>query len=380
MNLKCLFCRCDCLDKASGVFVCRNCGYHYSVFSESKIDFMNMALDKMMSETDMKMMTSYADDILSLDAMNPYALYVKGHDILFKGKLTAAMRYWRNGMIYLTGEINDKKDKYIINYFSLMIIKSIREYCMKKYKKGFKKYLSSPSLMTKELILDAINYSYILFDLSRKIVKLDIPDIAIIIILNDLINSVGDDFLKTIDKCKQEFEKIYKNKEYGNLETEIKVLNEIIFIMLEMRRYSHLDSSLRLMYEVFGKVHDLMVYSDENDHGGESEKFSSLIDEIENVKEMIQAERDLSIIYQSSINSFNQFVYISLFKFYGNDDKDKINNTMIDLGYDQDQINQLQFISSAIINNETTINEIEESAHEEIPWLSLEILSPELKL
>lgn len=123
-----------------------------------------------------------------------------------------------------------------------------------------------------------------------------------------------------------------------------------------------------------------MVYSDENDHGGESEKFSSLIDEIENIKEMIQAERDLSIIYQSSINSFNQFVYISLLKFYGNDDKDKINNTMIDLGYDQDQINQLQFISSAIINNETTINEIEESAHEEIPWLSLEILSPELKL
>lgn len=287
MNLKCLFCRCDCLDKASGVFVCRNCGYHYSVFSESKIDFMNMALDKMMIETDMKMMTSYADDILSLDAMNPYALYVKGHDILFKGKLTAAMRYWRNGMIYLTGEINDKKDKYIINYFSLMIIKSIREYCMKKYKKGFKKYLSSPSLMTKELILDAINYSYFLFDLSRKIVKLDIPDIAIIIILNDLITSIGDDFLKTIDKCKQEFEKIYKNKEYGNLETEIKVLNEIVFIMLEMRRYSHLDSSLRLMYEVFGKVHDLMVYSDENDHGGESEKFSSLIDEMENVKEMI---------------------------------------------------------------------------------------------
>lgn len=245
-----------------------------------------------------------------------------------------------------------------------MIIKSIREYCMKKYKKGFKKYLSSPSLMTKELILDAINYSYVLFDLSRKIVKLDIPDIAIIIILNDLITSVGDDFLKTIDKCKQEFEKIYKNKEYGNLETEIKVLNEIVFIMLEMRRYSHLDSSLRLMYEVFGKVHDLMVYSDENDHGEESEKFSSLIDEMENVKEMIQAERDLSIIYQSSINSFNQFVYISLFKFYGNDDKDKINNTMIDLGYDQDQINQLQFISSAIINNETTINEIEESAYE----------------
>lgn len=66
--------------------------------------------------------------------------------------------------------------------------------------------------MTKELILDAINYSYFLFDLSRKIVKLDIPDIAIIIILNDLITSVGDDFLKTIDKCKQEFEKIYKNK------------------------------------------------------------------------------------------------------------------------------------------------------------------------
>ena len=63
-----------------------------------------------------------------------------------------------------------------------------------------------------------------------------------------------------------------------HLETEIKVLNEIVFIMLEMRRYSHLDSSLRLMYEVFGKVHDLMVYSDENDHGGESEKFSSLID------------------------------------------------------------------------------------------------------
>ena len=320
MNLKCLFCRCDCLDKASGVFVCRNCGYHYSVFSESKIDFMNVALDKMMSETDMKMMTSYADDILSLDAMNPYALYVKGHDILFKGKLTAAMRYWRNGMIYLTGEINDKKDKYIINYFSLMIIKSIREYCMKKYKKGFKKYLSSPSLMTRELILDAINYSYVLFDLSRKIVKLDIPEIAIIIILNDLITSVGDDFLKTIDKCKQEFDKIYKNKEYGNLETEIKVLNEIVFIMLEMRRYSHLDSSLRLMYEVFGKVHDLMVYSDENDHREESEKFCSLIDEMENVKEMIQAERDLSIIYQSSINSFNQFVYISLFKFYGNDD------------------------------------------------------------
>lgn len=28
----------------------------------------------------------------------------------------------------------------------------------------------------------------------------------------------------------------------------------------------------------------------------------------------------------------------------------------------------------------TTINEIEESAHEEIPWLSLEILSPELEL
>ena len=52
MNLKCLFCRCGCLDKASGVFVCRNCGYHYSVFSESKIDFMNMALDKMMSETE----------------------------------------------------------------------------------------------------------------------------------------------------------------------------------------------------------------------------------------------------------------------------------------------------------------------------------------
>lgn len=95
---------------------------------------------------------------------------------------------------------------------------------------------------------------------------------------------------------------------------------------------------------------------------------------------MIQAERDLSIIYQSSINSFNQFVYISLLKFYGNDDKDKINNTMIDLGYDQDQINQLQFISSAIINNETTINEIEESAYEKIPWLSLEILSPELEL
>ena len=111
-------------------------------------------------------------------------------------------------------EINDKKDKYIINYFSLMIIKSIREYCMKKYKKGFKKYLSSPSLMTREFILDAINYSYVLFDLSRKIVKLDIPDIAIIIILNDLITSVGDDFLKTIDKCKQEFEKIYKNKEW----------------------------------------------------------------------------------------------------------------------------------------------------------------------
>lgn len=69
-----------------------------------------------------------------------------------------------------------------------------------------------------------------------------------------------------------------------------------------------------------------------------------------------------------------------MFKFYGNDDKDKINNTMIDLGYDQDQINQLQFTSSAIINNETTINEIEESAHEKIPWLSLEILSPELEL
>ena len=69
-----------------------------------------------------------------------------------------------------------------------------------------------------------------------------------------------------------------------------------------------------------------------------------------------------------------------MFKFYGNDDKDKINDAMIDLGYDQDQINQLQFISSAIINNETTINEIEESAHEKIPWLSLEILSPELEL
>ena len=53
---------------------------------------------------------------------------------------------------------------------------------------------------------------------------------------------------------------------------------------------------------------------------------------------------------------------------------------MIDLGYDQDQINQLQFTSSAIINNETTINEIEESAYEKIPWLSLEILSPELEL
>ena len=53
---------------------------------------------------------------------------------------------------------------------------------------------------------------------------------------------------------------------------------------------------------------------------------------------------------------------------------------MIDLGYDQDQINQLQFICSAIINNETTINEIEESAYEKIPWLSLEILSPELEL
>ena len=99
MNLKCLFCRCDCLDKASGVFVCRNCGYHYSVFSESKIDFMNMALDKMMSETDMKMMTSYADDILSLDAMNTYALYVKGHDILLKGKFNDTKRNCRNEII-----------------------------------------------------------------------------------------------------------------------------------------------------------------------------------------------------------------------------------------------------------------------------------------
>lgn len=247
-SLDCAICGKKRLDKSQGTYHCLNCDYYYPIFSEDKMkklsDYSSRVLKGGLSRKDS---CALAEEMIKIDESNPYALLIKGNDSLKRGFTTAAMRTWKRAINRLARDLDMEKASHIYHHLIMLIISDVRSYCLEKFVVSSKRFSRNPTISNRELIMDSMDEVYRLLSLLKEFVEIPVSDITILKLCDDLVISTSPYIKKSIDNIFDQIKRLASNKTPTCLSPILNSLNNILFTVSELYRFSHLSGSIEEM-------------------------------------------------------------------------------------------------------------------------------------
>lgn len=383
-SLCCSICGKTSLDKSQGTYHCLNCDYYYPIFSEDKMKKLEECLRKLLKgDLSRKDSCLLADEMIRIDENNPYALLVKGNDSLRRGFTTAAMRTWKRAVDRLRRDLDMNHASHVYHHLVMLIISDIRTHCLEKFILSSKRFAHHPTVTNRELIMDSMDEVYRLLCLLREFVEVPVCDITVLKLCDDLVKATTPYLKKAIDNVFDQIKRMASCKTPTCLSPILNDLNNILFTVSELYRFSHLPGSLEDMNKLDDAILACYIFLETATSSVDKDilallmvgSFSELRLYLINRRKETKDKQTLDSMSKEIIQDWKEAYYRICDSLY--EDKQRVLTELQDFGISKKEIDQLDSLNLEE-GGSTKIDYLISLANRKVGDLSLDFMEPTL--